>query len=174
MSRLNCFLLGIALSGFFVAGAMLPACANPRVGAQAPAAVFLTHGQPVSLAAFHGQKVMLWLFSTWCPSCQAGLPLLARDERAFSAHHLRLIILENYQNGGYPGPALHSLMDRYARVAQHASNWTIGRATRGTAAVYNSQSYPDIFYLIRPDGRIVTVSSAPSAHLKTILDFARS
>ena len=174
MFRLNRVLPVIALSGVFAAGALLPAYANPRVGTQAPATVFLSHGRKVSLASFHGQKVMLWLFSTWCPSCQAGLPLLARDEPRFAAEHLHLVILENYRNGGYSGPSLQSLMNRYARVAAHATNWTVGRATRATAAAYNSESYPDIFYLIRPDGTIERVSSAPSAHLRMILDFARS
>ncbi len=174
MSRLNRVLLGVALSTLWSAGAMPPAHANPSAGMKAPPVVFLAHGHKVSLASFHGQKVMLWLFSTWCPSCQAGLPLLARDERIFAAHHLRLIILENYHNGGYPGPTLSSLMNRYAQAAQRAQNWTVGLATRRTAAVYNARSYPDIFYLIRPDGTIEKVSSAPSAHLKTILDFAKS
>ena len=174
MFRFNRVLPGIALTGLFAVGALLPAYANPKVGTQAPATIFLSHGRTVSLTSFHGQKVMLWLFSTWCPSCQAGLPLLARDEPRFAAEHLHLIILENYRNGGYPGPALHSLMNRYARMAAHATNWTVGRATRATAAAYNSRSYPDIFYLIRPDGMIERVSSAPAAHLQMILDFARS
>ena len=174
MFRFNLITPVIVLTGFFTVGALLPAYANPRVGTQAPATVFLSQGRTVSLTAFHGQKVMLWLFSTWCPSCQAGLPLLARDEPQFAAEHLHLVILENYRNGGYSGPSLRSLMNRYARVAAHATNWTVGRATRATAAAYNSESYPDIFYLIRPNGTIERVSSAPSAHLRMILDFARS
>ena len=174
MFQLKRVLPVIALSGAFAAGALLPAYAYPRVGTQAPATAFLSHGRKVSLASFHGQKVMLWLFSTWCPSCQAGLPVLARYEPQFAADHLRLVILENYRDGGYPGPALQLLMNRYARAAAHAPNWTVGHATRATAVTYNPQSYPDIFFLIRPDGTIERVSSAPSAHLQMILDFARS
>lgn len=146
---------------------------HPQAGTRVPDAVFLTGGRRVSLAAYHGKKVMLWLFSTWCPSCRAGLETLPRDQKRFLAGHLHLIILENYKNGGYPGPSLKKMRDRYAKGIRGVSNWTFGHATRGLAALYNPQSYPDIFYLIRRDGIIQTVESAPTAHLATVLHFAK-
>jgi thiol-disulfide isomerase/thioredoxin len=143
-----------------------------RAGMHAPQAVFRSGKRPVSLAAYHGKKVMLWLFSTWCPSCRAGLKTLPHEQTRFLAGHLHLIILENYENGGYPGPSLATMRNRYAKEIRGQPNWTFGHATRRLAALYNPKSYPDIFYLIHRNGIIQTVSSAPTAHLDTILDFA--
>ncbi|EQD52015.1 alkyl hydroperoxide reductase/ Thiol specific antioxidant/ Mal allergen [mine drainage metagenome] len=147
--------------------------AAPRAGSAAPNALFLSQGRHVPLAAFHGKKVMLWLFSTWCPSCQAGLRLLARKESILQTGHVHLVVLENDHNGGYPGPSMQELMNRYARLAQHMPNWTVGQATRAFARIYNPKSYPDIYYLIRRNGEIEAVGSAPSAHLEAIEQFAR-
>ncbi len=100
-----------------------------RPGSRAPQAVFLSGGRPVSLAAYHGRKVMLWLFSTWCPSCKAGLKTLPRKQKQFLAGHLHLIILENHDNGGYSGPSLSEMKNRYAKRILGAPNWTFGHAT---------------------------------------------
>ena len=149
------------------------AYANPKAGTVAPTATFTSQGKSLSLAAYHGQKVMLWLFSTWCPSCQAGLGALAQEQKTLAAGNVRLIVLENYRNGGYPGPSMQELLNQYARAVKGAPNWTIGNATHELAAVYNAKSYPDIYYLIGADGKIVTVGSAPSASMNEILTFAQ-
>lgn len=147
--------------------------ADPKAGAQAPTAAFLSQGKNVSLNAYHGQKVMLWLFSTWCPSCQAGLAALAQEQKTLVAGRVHLIVLENYRNGGYSGPSMQALMNQYADAVKGAPNWTIGNATQKLAAVYNTKSYPDIYYLIGADGKVETVGSAPSASMDQILAFAR-
>ncbi len=155
--------------------ALIPtfAYANPKTGTTAPAVTFLSQGKSLSLNTYHGQKVMLWLFSTWCPSCQAGLAALAQERKALAAGRVHLIVLENYRNGGYSGPSMQALMNQYAQAAKVAPNWTIGSATQKLAAVYNTKSYPDIYYLIGADGKVETVGSAPSASMDQILAFAR-
>lgn len=147
--------------------------ADPKAGAQAPTATFLSRGKNVSLNAYRGQKVMLWLFSTWCPSCQAGLAALAQEQTALTAGRVHLIVLENYRNGGYSGPSMQTLMNQHARSVESAPNWTIGTATQPFARVYNAKAYPDIYYLIGADGKIEVVGSAPSASMSQILAFAR-
>ena len=149
------------------------AYANPKAGTVAPAATFTSQGKSLSLAAYHGQKVMLWLFSTWCPSCQAGLAALAQEQKVLAAGRVHLIVLENYRNGGYSGPSMQALMNQYADAVKGAPNWTIGSATQNLAAVYNAKPYPDIYYLIGQDGKIEAVGSAPSANMDQILAFAR-
>jgi thiol-disulfide isomerase/thioredoxin len=144
-----------------------------RAGEPAPALSFRTGSRLRSLRAWRGKKVLLWLFSTWCPSCRVGLHALARREAVLRADHLSLVVLENHDDGGYAGPALGTVLARYAPGVRSAPNWTFGHATRAFAAVYNPRSYPDVFYLIRPDGTIARVSSAPGAHLGLILRFAR-
>ena len=64
-------------------------------------------------------------------------------------------------------------MNQYADAVKGAPNWTIGNATQKLAAVYNTKSYPDIYYLIGADGKVETVGSAPSASMDQILAFAR-
>lgn len=164
----------LALSSALLLVAVLPtfAHANPKTGATAPAVMFLSQGKTLSLNAYHGQKVMLWLFSTWCPSCQAGLAALAQQQKTLAAGHVQLVVLENYQNGGYSGPSLQALMHQYADTVSGAPNWTIGSATQKLAAVYNTKSYPDIYYLIGKDGKIESIGSAPSANMDQILAFA--
>jgi len=147
--------------------------ADPNAGTVAPAATFTSQGKSQSLAAYRGQKVMLWLFSTWCPSCQAGLAALAQEHKTLAAGRVHLIVLENYQNGGYSGPTLQALLNHYASAVKDAPNWTIGNATEKLAAVYNAKAYPDIYYLISADGKIEAVGSAPSASMNEILAFAR-
>lgn len=147
--------------------------AEPKAGTTAPATTFLSQGKNMSLAAYHGQKVMLWLFSTWCPSCQAGLAALAQEQETLAAGRVHLVVLENYQNGGYSGPSMSKLVDRYASAVKGVPNWTFGDVTQKLAAVYNGKSYPDIYYLIGADGKIEVVGSAPSANMGQILAFAR-
>ena len=53
-----------------------------------------------------------------------------------------------------------------------AQNWTLAEATQEVAQKYNSKGYPDIYYLISPEGKIVNVAGSPGAHMKKIIDFA--
>ena len=165
----------LALCSALLLAALIPtfAYANPKTGTTAPAVTFLSQGKSLSLNAYHGQKVMLWLFSTWCPSCQAGLAALAQEHKTLAAGGVHLIVLENYRNGGYSGPSMQQLLNQYAGAVKGAPNWTIGAATQELANVYNVKSYPDIYYLIGADGKIETVGSAPSASMNRILTFAR-
>src|SRR5487761_326568 len=101
----------LVLISTLLLAALTPAFAHakPKAGTTAPAATFMSQGKSVSLAAYHGQKVMLWLFSTWCPSCQAGLAACAQEQKTLATGHVHLIVLENYQNGGYSGPSMQAL-----------------------------------------------------------------
>ncbi|MDE2091820.1 MAG: redoxin domain-containing protein [Gammaproteobacteria bacterium] len=165
----------LVLISTLLLAALTPAFAHaePKAGTTAPVATFMSQGKSMSLDAYRGQKVMLWLFSTWCPSCQAGLAALAQEQKTLAAGRVHLIVLENYQNGGYSGPSMQDLMNQYASAVKAAPNWTIGNATEKLAAVYNAKAYPDIYYLIGADGKIEAVGSAPSASMNEILAFTR-
>ncbi len=162
----------VVVAAVFLASA---AQARPllRPGERAPALAFRSGTRVLNLRAWRGRKVLLWIFSTWCPSCRVGLRVLARKEPELRADRLNLVVLENHDDGGYGGPTLGTTVARYAPGLAAAPNWTFGHARRAFAGVYNPRSYPDIFYLIRPDGTIARVSSAPGAHLGAILRFAR-
>lgn len=147
--------------------------AAPAPGDQAPEAHFTTlGGKTLSLADFRSHKLMLWLFSTWCPSCQAGLQALAEQRAALGKGKLRLVVLQNYRNGGYGGPSMNALIERYAANVKGAANWTFGAATAELQSRYNPKSYPDVYYLIDAHGKVRYVGSAPAASLDRILKFA--
>lgn len=146
---------------------------NPVIAQQhAPDAALKVGTDTVSISSFHGKKVMLWFFSTWCPSCQAGLKALKKKEGPLKKSGLQIIAVRNYQNGGYPGPSITAFVKKAAPSLLKAQNWTLAEATQEVAQKYNSKGYPDIYYLISPEGKIVNVAGSPGAHMKKIIDFA--
>jgi len=142
-------------------------------GMHAPSTSFIAAGKPVSVHVYHGHKTILWMFSTWCPTCEASAVALAEKQADFAKYGVQVVVLENYQNGGYPGPSIGEFALKYAPRVVQAKNWTFGEATQGFAKIYNPKAYPDLYYLIGADGVIDEISGAPSATLDTILKFAK-
>ncbi|MHB8424018.1 MAG: redoxin family protein [Gammaproteobacteria bacterium] len=163
------------LTGILTLAILVPVQAAALAkGATVPAASFLAAGKPVSVGAYRGHKVILWMFSTWCPTCEASASALAAEQAVLARYGVRVLVLENYKNGGYPGPSIEAFARDHAPDVVHARNWTFGNATRTFAARYNGKGYADIYYLIGADGVIKQVSSAPSATMDTILKFIQS
>lgn len=151
----------------------IPALAAAHTGQPAPSATFTSADKVISLTTYRAHKTMVWLFSTWCPSCSAGLRALAKEQAALKAGGVQVVVLENYQNGGYTEPTMAQLMTQRARAVKSARNWTVGVAMQQLASVYNPKNYPDIYYLIGTDGKITDIGSAPSASMQKILAFAQ-
>lgn len=141
---------------------------------KAPDSPLQVGNDTVQLSHFRGKKVMLWFFSTWCPSCQAGLQALAQKEQTLEKQGLHVIAVRNYKNGGYPGPSITDFVKKVTPSLLKAKNWTLAEATKELAGKYNSRGYPDIYYLINSDGEVVKVDSSPGANMDEILAFARS
>lgn len=141
---------------------------------KAPDAPFQVGNETVQLSQYRGKKVMLWFFSTWCPSCQAGLAALKKKEETLEKSGLHIIAVRNYKNGGYPGPSINDFIKQAAPSLLHAKNWTLAEATKELAGKYNSKGYPDIYFLINAKGVIVKTNGSPGAHMDEITDFARS
>lgn len=162
------------LIGLAVALALSPAAESAPLarGMPAPNASFVVAGTHRTISAYRGHRTLLWLFSTWCPSCQVGLAALAKEQPRLAQAGLHVIVLENYKDGGFAGPAMSDLITRRAKSVRHAPNWTFGRATRELAAAYNPRSYPDVYFFIRADGTLAGSGSAPSATMAKILEFA--
>jgi len=136
-------------------------------------ASFKVGDQTVTLSHFRGKKVMLWLFSTWCPSCRAGVQALAKNQGALEKG-LHIIALRNYKNGGYPGPSIAGFVHKAAPSLLNADNWTLGEATKKLEEKYNGRGYPDIYFLINTKGEIVKVDGSPGANMDEIVSFASS
>ncbi len=166
-SALQAALLVLA-AGIFVVPAPAQA-ASPNQ--PAPVAPFLVGGTPRSTATLTGHKTLLWLVSTWCSSCAAGLRVLARHAPLLHDAGLRVVVLRNVGNGGYPGPGIRAFVSSVAPALLRQSNWTFGEATPAFEKAYNPRGYADIYFLIRADGTLQTISGAPAATLGTILGF---
>lgn len=162
------------LIGLAIALTLSPAAGGAPLarGKPAPNASFIVAGKHRTVSAYRGHRILLWLFSTWCPSCQVGLAALAKEQPRLAQAGLHVIVLENYNDGGFPGPAMSDLITHRAKSVRHAPNWTFGHATRKLAAAYNPRSYPDVYFFIRADGALAGAGSAPSATMAKILDFA--
>lgn len=142
---------------------------------QAPDADFTTPaGATLSIARFRGKPTMLWLLSTWCGSCAAGLQTMAAHESELQAAGLQVIVLRNYQNAGYPGPDVEAFVRRLLPNFNVPKNWILGQASESLDKAYNARHYPDIYFLVDRQGRIQVINGAPSATLEKIVNFARA
>ncbi|MHB1951271.1 MAG: thioredoxin domain-containing protein [Acidiferrobacteraceae bacterium] len=146
---------------------------GPTAGAQAPGASFIGPRGPEAITHFRGHKVMLWLLSTWCSSCQAGLEVLGRERVALRRAGLTILVVENYRDGGYGRESIQAFARRYGKRVLARPGWIFGTATRAFGAAYNPEHYPDIYYLIGRRGTIRGVDGAPSVTIGKILTFAR-
>ncbi len=141
----------------------------------APEALFTTAaGRTLSTTGLKGHPTLLWLLSTWCSSCAAGLQTLARHTGILQKDGLRVVVLRNYRNGGYTGPHIAAFTAKVLPGFKAPQNWVLGQASRALDKRYNARHYPDIYFLIDANGRIRAEDSAPSATFARILAFAKS
>ncbi len=139
----------------------------------APNAAFTVNSKMYNLDQFRGHKVMLWMFSTWCPSCRIGLKILSDNQPQLKKFGLTVIALENYKDGGYSGPTAQEFAEKYGKSVIKAPNWLFGNASEKLAAIYNPKGYPDIYFLIDKKGFIRKITDAPAATINQIIDFAK-
>lgn len=143
---------------------------------QAPDASFKVGDKTVQLSHFQGSKRILWLFSTWCPSCAVGLQELSQKQPELQKNDVQVIALRNYNNGGYPGLSgtIDTFIKKYLKNPGllKAKNWTFGEATKELEQQYNPHTYPDIFFLIDEQGNIVKKANSLGAHMDEIMNFA--
>jgi thiol-disulfide isomerase/thioredoxin len=138
----------------------------------APDVQFISNSKPHSLKEYKGRKVMLWLFSTWCHTCIASVRLMRDKQPTWEKTGLVIIALRNYKNGGYPGPDMATFMEKVAPQIKNKKNWITGEATEEMDQQFNAKKHPDIYFLIDENGVVQNVSTAPTATMKKILNFA--
>lgn len=143
-----------------------------QVGASAPQATFTTlSGDRNRLADYEGQKVMLWLFATWCSSCKQGAKALQTHNDELG--DLQIIGLKTAGNAGHGGPSVREFVRSFAPSLLDAGNWSWGSASQELTDTYNPKNRPDIYYLIDQDGTIQVRTGAPAATIERIVQFAR-
>lgn len=151
---------------------LLSGTASLNAQQKAPDTYFYVNSKKIELKDFEGKKVMLWLFSTWCPSCISGFDALAERQSELKKNKLTIIVLRNYKNGGYPGPTVTEFAKKYGENLLNEDNWVFGEASEDLENKYNSKKYPDIYFLINKKGTITNINGAPAATLDDILSFA--
>jgi thiol-disulfide isomerase/thioredoxin len=170
----------VALAAILVLSAVyrlvLPrtSAAEVKLGAPAPELVFTAvDGAQHRLSEFHGRPVMLWLFASWCPSCQAGTEAIARSFPELQQAGLQIVQLRLYQNLGEPGPSAAEFAHAFARPADASRHWLWGEASQEASYTFDPRGYPDVYFLIDKDGIIRAISGGPAAAIDQILSFAR-
>lgn len=152
-------------------GTMAPT--NAPLGERADAAPFLVHGKTMNLQSLKGQPVMLWQVATWCGSCAVGLQTLAQKRSLIDASDLKVIILRDYQDGGYPGTSMEEFTAENAPALLRDSHFIIGEDTQALFKLYNPHRYVDVYYLIDAKGHVALTSSAPSMTFAKIEQFIK-
>lgn len=139
----------------------------------APDVDFISDSKTHSLAQYKGRKVMLWLFSTWCHTCVAGVKVMQKNQAIWKQTGLTVLAIRNHNNGGYPGLEMPAFIKKIAPQLGNETNWVIGEATAAMDQKLNGKKFPDIYFLIDENGMIQKVSTAPPTTIKQIIKFAR-
>lgn len=139
-----------------------------------PAVEFTSGGQPRSLAELKGRRYMLWLVSTWCHTCIASLRVMEEAQTELSKDGFQVLLLRNHDNDGAPGPDARGFARRFAPGLLEAPNWRFGEASAQMKQTLNPRQYLDLYFLVDERGRVQVVSTAPTATLDRIIDFARA
>jgi len=139
-----------------------------------PAVEYTSGEQARSLAAFEGRRYMLWLVSTWCHTCIASLRVMDEANDRLAEQGFTVVLVRNHDNDGAPGPDARGFAGRFAPRLLDAANWRFGEASAQMKQTLNPRQYPDIYFLVDEQGRVQTVSTAPTATLDRILGFARA
>jgi peroxiredoxin len=144
-----------------------------KPGTAAPGFTLKTpQGQSVSLSDYKGKAVLLELFATWCPHCQAEAPHLARLYAQLAPKGVQFLSV----NGDSENAASVFAFHRYFALPYPAlldySGSPSGSFTRlghpgPVSSAYRLQSFPT-FYVIKPDGTIAWAGQGeqPDAFLK--------
>ena len=133
----------------------------------------------VSLSDFRGKPVLLELFATWCPHCQAEAPHLAKLATELQPKGVAFVSInadsENaasvYAFHRYFGLPYPALLDQGTPTGSFSHQGASGPVT----SAYHLESYPT-FYVISPTGRVTFASDGeqPDALLRKELLQARS
>jgi peroxiredoxin len=146
-----------------------------KPGTTAPAFTLKTpQGDTVSLSDFRGKAVLLELFATWCPHCQAEAPHLAKLAQALAPDGVAFVSV----NGDSEDAASVFAFHRYFALPYPAlldqgkpsGSFTKVGASGPVSSAYRLRSFPT-FYVITPDGKVAWAHEGeqPDALLRQLL-----
>jgi peroxiredoxin len=146
-----------------------------KPGTTAPTFTLRTpQGDTVSLSDFRGKAVLLELFATWCPHCQAEAPHLAKLAQQLQPKGVAFVSINADSENAASVFAFHryfalpypALLDQ----GTPAGSFTRQGASGPVTSAYKLGAYPT-FYVITPDGKVAWAASGeqPDALLRQLL-----
>ena len=147
---------------------------NPKyltIGSLAPnGELILTNGTVRDISYFRGEPVLIWFVATWCPSCAVGVYTLNNTISFFIDHHVTVIIVQLYNNLGYSGPnIIQFILESGGEYAYEHGYIIPAVSTYKLTKTYDPWGYPDIYYLINSNGKIVYINSEPTVTLHQLM-----
>lgn len=175
MSRRRWILLGVGVAILaLVTYAILhvPPPAQAQVGKTAPDFTFTDlSGASHSLSSYQGQRVVLWWIAAFCSSCSQGTQYFAQSY--YSQYHsagVLMIEIEDYNDLGQPGPSLSSFASQNGYAGQ--AGWILGAGPSDGTNAYNPNGYLDVYYVINPQGTVVSSGQGLSGSFSSALQQA--
>jgi cytochrome c biogenesis protein CcmG, thiol:disulfide interchange protein DsbE len=104
-----------------------------------------------SVADFHGKVVVLNVFASWCPPCQAEAPVLAKEQPILARHNATLV--------GVTYEDLSSASEKYARK-YHITYPVLRDVTGKFARSLGTNGVPETF-IINRRGHIQALQRGP-------------
>jgi thiol-disulfide isomerase/thioredoxin len=145
--------------------------ANLEVGTPAPDLKWTIGDQSGSVAGLNGHPAMLVFFATWCPHCQAELPIISKLSDTYAPQGLKVIGISASPVGQDQRSAA-SLGDVEGFARRYGASFPLlfDRALVG-ARRYGVRSYPTI-YLVDANGTIKYANSGevPRADLAKAIE----
>jgi thiol-disulfide isomerase/thioredoxin len=154
-------------------GKMGPTNAPAPQDLVAPNALFTVAGKSAELKTYIGHPLVVWQVTTWCPSCKAGLRTFAEHQAEIDKSDMTVLVLRDYQNGGYAGPSMHKFVEQTAPKLLNDPHFVIGDDTEALFDLYNPHKFVDVYQVIAPDGHVAVVSSTPSVTFDKIQRFIK-
>jgi thiol-disulfide isomerase/thioredoxin len=124
--------------------------AEPQVGEVPPnfSAKNAVTGEPIELAAYMGQVVIVTFWATWCAPCREELPILENLQRKLPPEALRVIAISFHETPG-----------AFKAIKKDAADWKIALIEDVSAKIsraYDIQAIPHMFIIGR-DGKVAAV-----------------
>ena len=111
-------------------------------------------GNPVSLADYDGQVVLVNNWAYWCPPCRAELPILERYFRDYRSQNFAILGIES----GSPAQTVIQYVEQYELTYPI---WLDPKIR--AVAVFNNRSLPNS-YVIDSDGQVRLAWTGPINH----------
>lgn len=147
------WIIVLVVVGVLTAGAVMAVKLSPdifpvEVGSRAPdfTAADLATGDPVTLASYRGQVVLLNVWATWCEPCRVEMPSMERLHQELGPQGLKIVAVSIDEAGP---DVVREFQREYGLTFQ-----ILHDRSRAIERIYQTTGVPESFVLNR-EGRIM-------------------